>query len=141
MNVHPDRGPLVLVDADEEYGRMLRRARLQVGLTQDDLAARAGLCDGSSVARIERGKRRPRFATQKRLAKVIEELQEAQVRPRMHVLILRLVEFDEQIRVAGTPMPAAWAEIMEQVHAEAAVADASIGRVSQLRPHLKLLDR
>lgn len=140
MTLHPDRRRLI-VDADEEYGAQLRLARLQVGLTQDQLAERAGLSDGSSVARIETGKRRPRLATQQRLAKAIEELQEVSVKPRMYHLIMRLVEFDAQVQAAGTELPAVWAQIREQIQAEAALLQAPDGRVVKLRPQLRILDR
>jgi len=54
-----------------ELGERLRHARIERSVSQEDLAARAGLGPGT-VARIEGGHQSPRVSTLVRLADVLE---------------------------------------------------------------------
>lgn len=51
-------------------GRNLREARLQLEMTQEDVAARSGV-HPTEVSRIEGGKRDPQVSTVERLAKAL----------------------------------------------------------------------
>jgi transcriptional regulator with XRE-family HTH domain len=51
-------------------GRNLRRARNQLGLTQEEVAERSGV-HATEVSRIEGGKRDPKVSTVERLAKAV----------------------------------------------------------------------
>lgn len=55
-------------DLSGEFGKELRRAREEVGITQDELAKRSGL-HRTSISLLELGKREPRLETIFRLAK------------------------------------------------------------------------
>ena len=54
-----------------DLGRNLRRARLRLELTQEEVAERSGV-HATEVSRIEAGKRDPRVSTVARLAKAVE---------------------------------------------------------------------
>jgi len=54
-----------------DLGRNLRRARLRLELTQEQVAERSGV-HATEVSRIEAGKRDPRVSTVARLAKAVE---------------------------------------------------------------------
>jgi transcriptional regulator with XRE-family HTH domain len=56
---------------DGKLGRNLRRARNQLGLTQEQVAERSGV-HATEVSRIEAGKRDPRISTLERLAKAVD---------------------------------------------------------------------
>ena len=74
MRYHRDRGGAEWVDGAEpkSFGELLRRFRIQAGLTQEDLAERAGL-SARGVQDLERGLRRsPYPATTRRLAEALE---------------------------------------------------------------------
>src|SRR5712692_901218 len=61
----------VAADASEEFGALLRRYRLEAGLTQEALAERAGL-SAHGISDLERGARtRPYLATFDRLASAL----------------------------------------------------------------------
>lgn len=47
---------LLVAIGQEEIGRRVKQARAEAGLTQQELAERAGLKNGANVSRIERGK-------------------------------------------------------------------------------------
>lgn len=49
------------------FGLAVRRARTELGMSQEQLAARSGL-DRTYVSGLERGKRNPTLSTQQRLA-------------------------------------------------------------------------
>lgn len=51
----------------EAFGLIIRRARRDLGLSQEGLAARAGL-DRTYVSGLERGRRNPTLTTQVKLA-------------------------------------------------------------------------
>ncbi len=53
-----------------ELGKNLRAARLDLGLSQEEIAERSGVPQGE-VSRIERGERDPRVSTLLQLAKAI----------------------------------------------------------------------
>jgi transcriptional regulator with XRE-family HTH domain len=53
------------------FGRNLRRAREQAGLTQEEVAERSGV-HSTEISRMERGMRDPRVSTLERLAKALE---------------------------------------------------------------------
>jgi predicted ATPase/DNA-binding XRE family transcriptional regulator len=53
------------------FGRLLKRRRQERGLTQDDLAERAG-CATQTIRKIEGGQRRPSFQMAERLAQVLD---------------------------------------------------------------------
>lgn len=53
-----------------DLGRNLRRARLRLELTQEEVAERSGV-HATEVSRIEAGKRDPRVSTVERLAKAV----------------------------------------------------------------------
>jgi ribosome-binding protein aMBF1 (putative translation factor) len=60
----------VVADADSPFAERLRVFRLTAGLSQTELAARAGM-SGTLVSRYERGRRRPRAAKRATLAAVL----------------------------------------------------------------------
>lgn len=53
-----------------EFGENLRRAREDLGLTQEQVGHRSGV-HPTEVSRIEAGKRDPRVSTLERLAKAV----------------------------------------------------------------------
>ncbi len=53
------------------FGRLLKRRRQERGLTQEDLAERAG-CATQTIRKIEGGQRRPSFQMAERLAQVLD---------------------------------------------------------------------
>jgi transcriptional regulator with XRE-family HTH domain len=53
------------------FGKNLRAARKDLGLTQEQVAERSGVQAGE-VSRIERGKRDPRVSTLEKLAVAVE---------------------------------------------------------------------
>ena len=55
--------------ADAETGRRLAGARVEAGLTQEALAEKLGLNEGSQVSRIERGKVDPGIGLVRRWAR------------------------------------------------------------------------
>jgi transcriptional regulator with XRE-family HTH domain len=54
-----------------ELGENLRRARLRLGITQEEVGHRSGV-HPTEVSRIEAGKRDPRVSTLERLAAAVE---------------------------------------------------------------------
>lgn len=56
------------MEAREQFGRNLRGARREAGLSQEQLAERSGL-HMTEISRLERGVRDPRLATVVRLAR------------------------------------------------------------------------
>ena len=65
-----------MVDA----GRVIRERRVAHGLTQAQLALRAGTTQ-SALSRLERGELSPTFATVERILSVLGETAELEVRP------------------------------------------------------------
>jgi transcriptional regulator with XRE-family HTH domain len=53
-----------------DFGKNLRAARVELGLSQEEIADRSGVPQGE-ISRIERGERDPRVSTVLRLAKAI----------------------------------------------------------------------
>ncbi|WP_308119007.1 helix-turn-helix domain-containing protein [Rhodococcus qingshengii] len=56
-----------VVELPARFGLVVRRARISVGLSQEGLAAAAGL-DRTYISSLERGKRNPTLITQERIA-------------------------------------------------------------------------
>ena len=65
------RTDMAAVERSEPFGLLLRRQRLAAGLTQEDLAERAGL-SRRGISDLERGARRPLPGTARRLAEALE---------------------------------------------------------------------
>jgi transcriptional regulator with XRE-family HTH domain len=55
------------MSSEKRTGQIIKSARLKAGLTQVELAKKAGL-HANTVARIERGEEKPTFGTAKKLA-------------------------------------------------------------------------
>jgi transcriptional regulator with XRE-family HTH domain len=55
----------------EEFARLVIRKRMQLGLTQEQLAARMGTTN-SVISRLESGQHRFSFATMRKLAQALE---------------------------------------------------------------------
>lgn len=55
----------------QQFGRKLREFRKQQGLSQEELALRAGL-HGSDISEMEHGDRNPTLMTMQRLAEALE---------------------------------------------------------------------
>jgi transcriptional regulator with XRE-family HTH domain len=59
------------MQAQERFARNLRNRRLEIGLSQEDVAHESGL-HATEVSRLERAVREPRLSTMVRLAKALE---------------------------------------------------------------------
>ncbi|RLF21765.1 MAG: transcriptional regulator [Thermoprotei archaeon] len=82
----------------------IRKMRLKAGLTQKELAERAGVSQ-SLIARIESGTVDPRLSTLRRILEALEEAMRAGVRARdvMHTPVI-VVKADDPIRKAAELM-------------------------------------
>lgn len=66
----PSVGQVPDLDLRTAFGLVVRRARCEMGLSQEDFASTAGL-DRTYVSSLERGKRNPTLTTQLRLAEAL----------------------------------------------------------------------
>lgn len=60
------------LDLVAAFGLVVRRARINKGLSQEALAAKAGL-DRTYVSSLERGRRNPTLTTQERIASALQQ--------------------------------------------------------------------
>lgn len=65
------RAPLEEQQPYEQFARLVIRKRMQLGLTQEELAKRMGTSH-SVISRLESGKHRFSFATMRKLAKALD---------------------------------------------------------------------
>ena len=59
-----------MTDVKRAFGQAVRALRLKKGLSQEELAARAGL-DRTYISGLERGVRNPALTTQEKVAKAL----------------------------------------------------------------------